>query len=62
MSQTLKCKELNCDETINYEPDHVIAFIKRPRPIPGRAKKKSKTVYLRCSKGHIHKYIVSIED
>ncbi len=59
MSQTLKCKELNCKETIDYTPDRVIAFIKRTT---SKKRPKNKKVYLTCSKGHTHPYTVKVQD
>lgn len=59
--QTLNCKEPKCKEKVEYE-DRVVgggAFLKQPGHKP---KKKTKTVYLTCPKGHTHSYSLPDND
>ncbi|MBI4965025.1 MAG: hypothetical protein HY913_17250 [Desulfomonile tiedjei] len=57
MAQEFQCKQTGCSEKVSYEPDEVIALrlreSKRTSILKG-----SKTVYLKCPKGHTHPYNV----
>lgn len=55
-SQAYKCKEKGCDESVQYEPKIVLAFI--TPGAPHQSKKKTKVVYLTCANGHTHSYVV----
>jgi len=55
MTQTYKCKEAQCTEHVEYEPQAV------PGSIGGSSfqlQKRSRTAYLTCPLGHVHPYVL----
>lgn len=57
MGTTFKCKELNCQETVNYEKERIPGLFRGVS-----SDSKNKRVYLTCLQGHTYAYEIVERD
>jgi hypothetical protein len=55
---TFKCREKDCEEIITYEPRLGEGAMLKARP--EEAGDRVVGIYLPCSEGHVHRYVVTI--